>query len=68
MSDRLENYTFRSTAIASATYDPETSELNIEFTGGGSYSYSGVPPELWGEFKRAESPGRFYDSRIKGVY
>lgn len=33
-----------------------------------TYIHTKVPIELWNEFKKAESFGKFYNSRIKGKY
>lgn len=68
MTDDPEQHGFRSTAIASATYDKDTQELVVVFTSGKSYSFDGIPPDLWEEMKVARSIGQFYNSRIRGVY
>ncbi|MGC6430138.1 MAG: KTSC domain-containing protein [Jejuia sp.] len=33
-----------------------------------TYIHTNVPIELWNEFKKADSFGKFYNSRIKGKY
>ncbi len=52
----------------SAGYDKETQELMIEFANGQSYTFTGVPPDVWEGLAKSSSPGRFYNQRIKGVY
>lgn len=58
----------RSSAIASAGYDPDTRTMEVEFTSGRSYTHQDVPPEVYEGLLSASSPGRFYNEQIKGVY
>lgn len=37
-------------------------------TGGKSYIHSGMPIEIWKDFKNAESLGSYYDKNIKHKY
>ena len=64
----MDQHQFRSSAIASATYDRDTQELVVTFTNGMEYSFDGVPPDLWEDFKKAGSAGSFYNAMIRGVY
>lgn len=57
-----------SSMISAAGYDPEARELIVEFANGTRYSYDEVPPDLFDHFLGADSPGRFFHQRIKGVY
>jgi hypothetical protein len=57
-----------STSVVSVGYDSERAELEIEFVGGGVYRYLDVPPETAIELLRAESIGRFVNSRVKPVH
>lgn len=68
--DRVMRQTHRlsSTAIRYVAYDPETSELEVTFTNGSTYSHSDVPPEVAEGLINAGSPGSYYNSTIKGVY
>lgn len=58
-----------SSTIKAIGYDEETenikSRLTVIFASGARYTYAGVPPELWGRFKEAESVGRFFAREIK---
>ena len=63
-----ETHSFRSSDIASASYDKDTQELVVVFTSGREYSFDGFPPDLWESFKKAGSAGTFYNSMIRGVY
>lgn len=58
----------RSSMIEAAGYDPDTRTLEIEFTGGRSYTFPNVPPDVYESLLGAESPGRYFNQQIKGVY
>ncbi len=64
----METRPLRSSAIASAGYDEETRQLEIEFTSGRSYTFDNVPKDVFDGLVNADSPGRFFASNIKGVY
>ena len=51
----------------SAGYDKDTQELMIEFENGQTYSFT-VPPDVWEGLQKSDSPGRYYNTRIRGVY
>ncbi len=52
-----------------AQYDPDSQELIVTFTANGQeYSHSGFPQSEWDAFTKATSKGRFYTSRIRGIY
>ena len=58
-----------SSAIAGATYDPDTRQLTVQFKGGGtSYTYQDVPEDVWDQFVTAPSPGTFWRESIKDQY
>ncbi len=58
-----------STAIQSATYDPDTQSLTVTFKGGGtSYTYPNVPPDVWEQLQSSDSPGTFWRESIKDQY
>jgi len=55
-----------SSAIARIGYDVEAKEAYVEFRdSGGVYAYGGVPLEVFAEFARADSKGRFVSDVIK---
>jgi hypothetical protein len=58
----------RLSASVSAGYDKYTQEVTIEFQNGQSYSFTGVPPDVWEGLAKSSSPGRYYNARIRGVY
>jgi hypothetical protein len=57
-----------STIIRSFRYLPDTSELDVLFTTGRRYVYSGVPPEAASAFRAAFSKGRHFNGHIRGRY
>jgi hypothetical protein len=58
----------RSSFIVAAGYDPDTQIMEVEMTSGRSYTHPNVPPEVYENLLTADSPGRFYNDNIKGVY
>jgi len=40
----------------------------VTFTSGQSYSFSGVPVEIYEGLANASFPGRYYHQNIKGIY
>lgn len=58
----------RSSAIAAVGYDPGTRTLRVQFHKSGMYTYHGVPQQVYDNFIRASSVGRYYDQFIKGRY
>lgn len=57
-----------STMANSIGYDPDRQLLQIEFKNGSVYEYEGVDEETWEDLLSTNSPGRFYNSEIKGNY
>jgi hypothetical protein len=47
-----------------ARYSEKAGELQIQFRTGAWYSYSQVPPSVWGSFVRSPSPGTFINSTL----
>jgi hypothetical protein len=58
----------RSSNIAAAGYDDESRTLFVEFLSGSLYAYDGVPREVYDDLCGAPSPGRYFASRVTGVY
>lgn len=56
---------FDSSNILKTTYFINDNRLYISFYKGGVYSYSNIDPELYYNFKNAESQGKFFASTIK---
>jgi len=56
---------FKSSNILKTTYFINDNRLYISFHKGGVYSYSNIDPELYYNFKNAESQGKFFSENIK---
>lgn len=54
--------------IASAGYDPETRRMEIEFRSGRTYTFEEVPLDVYESLLASDSPGRYFNDNIKGVY
>jgi len=54
--------------VAEIGYDSATQTLEIAFTSGAVYDYSGVPQSLYDEFIKADSLGSFVATRIRGEF
>lgn len=50
-----------------AGYDRETETLRVKFRNGKIYGYYNVPPNIWRNFRRQKSPGR-YINRVLNFY
>ena len=62
--------TSKSTWIVGASFyscDKENGYFILE-TKNKKYLYSGMPTQIWIEFKNSESFGKYYNSQIKGRY
>lgn len=57
-----------SSVIRGAWYLPKRRQLDLLFTNGRRYIYSGVPLATANEFALAESKGRFYNAEIRNRY
>lgn len=54
-----------SSNVAAVGYDDETKTLQVQFKGGETYNYFGVPQELYDNLLNAESVGGFLNTYIK---
>ena len=57
-----------SSAIYKIGYNFSQKILHIEFTNRKIYVYYDVPQNVYKEFKKAPSKGRYFNSNIKGYY
>lgn len=57
-----------SSSLASVGYDPATRALEAEFRKGRIYRYHDVPPEIFEQFMKADSKGRFMNAHIRTAY
>ena len=67
-NDEVDHSFTGSSWIASATYDRRSQELTVFLKSGASYDLSGVPPDLFANFCKASSPGRYFSQYLKGQY
>jgi hypothetical protein len=64
----MERQKVVSSNIRSIGYDVAQRVLEVEFFSGKVYRYADVPAELYVEMRGAESIGRYFGARVKGVY
>ena len=58
----------RSSLIASYGYDQATGDMDIAFSSGSTWRYSGVTMDLFTRFLQAPSKGKFFIAEIKGKH
>lgn len=60
---------FNSTAIRSASYNPQTGTLTLWFTSGGQgYDYYNVPQHVYDGLLQAASNGQYFNAYIREQY
>ena len=64
----MERTPVSSSNVSAIGYAPDSGVLEVEFTNGAVYSYSGVPLGEYEGFMRAESKGKYLHANIKGRY
>lgn len=73
----MEREPVKSSNIASVGYDPARKVLEVEFSSGGVFQYTGVEPEHHvrlinagkpGWDRKAPSAGKYFHSHIRGKY
>jgi KTSC domain-containing protein len=65
---RLEASFPESTVIRRIAYDPVRLALEVEFPDDSRFEYLGVPQQGYDSFETAQSPGEFFNSRIRERY
>jgi len=55
----------KSSNILAIGHDEATNTLHVMFKGGGHYTYTGVPLDMFGTMLTADSVGGFLNSEIK---
>lgn len=55
---------FNSDNVLKTTYFPNTNRLYISFCRGQTYSYGNVDLEIYNEFEKAESQGKFFHKKL----
>lgn len=64
----MERTPVSSSNISAVGYDADSQVLEVEFTNGAVYSYSGVPPGEYEGFMSADSKGKYLHANIKNHY
>lgn len=54
--------------VASAAYSRQTQEMTVYTKAGHAYDLSGVPPDMFEAFCKSSSPGRYFNSMLRGKY
>jgi hypothetical protein len=67
MAERVLNLK-QSSNIKGAVYSADDQTLTVQFHNGGTYSYSGFDADKADAFERADSPGNFLHTQIKGQH
>jgi len=57
-----------STLLQAATYQDQSTFLELEFRSGAIYRYLGVPAQTYQELLRAESQGRYFNQHIRNRF
>jgi len=64
----MERKRVNSSKIRAVGYDAKAQTLEVEFSNGTVYAYSGVSPEVHRRLMNAPSPGSFFEERIAEEY
>lgn len=64
----MERTPVSSSNISAIGYDIDNQILEVEFTNGAIYSYSGVPSDEYEGFMSADSKGKYLHANIKSRY
>jgi hypothetical protein len=63
----MERQKVVSSNIGAVGYDGTNQILEVQFTSGKVYQYSGVPKEIYENMLQAESKGRYFASNIRNT-
>jgi len=63
----VDRKTVTSSNIVSVGYDPETQNMEVEFKGGGVYTYHDVDKAAHDAFINAESIGKHFHANIRSL-
>lgn len=64
----MERTPVSSSTISAIGHDADNQVLEVEFTNGAVYSYSGVPSDEYEGFMNADSKGKYLNANIKNRY
>lgn len=60
----MERKRINANKIRAVGYDPKSQALEVEFSNGTVYVYSGVSQEVYRRLMNAPTPGSFFEERI----
>ena len=63
--DIVERLSVKSRILRSVGYDDSTKILEIEFSSGYVYQYSGVPPKIYADLMHSDEIGKFFSEKIR---
>ncbi len=63
--DIVERLSVKSRILRSVGYDDSTKILEIEFSSGYVYQYSGVPPKVYADLMRSDEIGKFFSEKVR---
>lgn len=66
--ETLAWYPVKSSNLAAVAYDRATSTLYVKFQSGATWSYPGVPEEVYTTLIISPSVGRYFARAVKGRY
>lgn len=61
----LERLSVKSRILRSVGYDESKKILEIEFTSGLVYQYSGVPPKVYADLMHSGEIGKYYSEKVR---
>ena len=61
----MERLSVKSRILRSVGYDENTKTLEIEFTSGLVYQYSGVPPKVYADLMHSGEIGKYYSEKVR---
>ena len=61
----LERLSVKSRILRSVGYDENTKILEIEFSSGFVYQYSGVPPKVYADLMHSAEIGKYYSEKVR---
>ena len=64
----MEMHSVESSNVAQIGHDTSSRTLRILFHSGGTYQYFNVPNDVFDNFLRADSKGKYFHENIKDIY
>jgi hypothetical protein len=61
----VERLSVKSRILRSVGYDESTKILEIEFSSGFVYQYSGVPPKVYADLMHSAEIGKYYSEKVR---